>query len=82
MAIKLEIYLKRTEQSLEDWLRANDITKHEDFLPRCAYLGFATNLVDLANVKKILEPKAPQVQVEQNDKKQKKKKVVLGETDV
>lgn len=48
MAIKLDIYLKRTQQTMEDWMRGNSITRADELLPRCAYLGFAAGPADVA----------------------------------
>lgn len=54
MAIKLNIYLKRTNQTLESWLKDNDIVKVEDFLPRCAFLGLSADNSDVSNTVEIL----------------------------
>jgi hypothetical protein len=55
MAIKLEVYLKRTEQTMKDWMRANDITNANELLPRCAYLGLAASMSDVALAAQILK---------------------------
>lgn len=54
MAIKLSIYLKRTNQTLESWLKNNDIVKVEDFLPRCAFLGLSADNSDVSSTVEIL----------------------------
>jgi hypothetical protein len=69
MAMKLQIYLKRTEQTLEGWLRDNGVTKVADLEPRCAYLGLSVDPADAAAVDRILTPSAPE------EKRSKKKKL-------
>lgn len=39
MAIKLSIYLKRTEQSVDAWLNNNNIMSLNEVVPKCAFLG-------------------------------------------
>lgn len=66
MAIKLDVYLKRTQQTLESWLRDNNITHPSEFQPRCAYLGLAASNVDVALAEQILKkPVIVKLDVEQ-----------------
>lgn len=58
MAIQLQIYLKRTQQTLEQWVDANGITKASDVLPRCAYIGLAATNVDVGLVEQLLRGRA------------------------
>lgn len=55
MAIKLEIFLKRTDQTLESWIDGNEVRKPDDLLPRCAYVGLSASPADVAAVKEIFK---------------------------
>lgn len=85
MGIKLDIYLKRTGQTLEGWLDANGVTKAEEFLPRCAYIGLSAGAVDSASVAAIFKkrkqdavPPAPPPVVETPVEPKPKSKKKLG----
>lgn len=76
--IKLQVYLKRTEQTMEQWLRDNEITDPSDLLPRCAYLGLAADASDVALAEqalKALTPPSPEAApISSEEKKGRKKK--------
>jgi hypothetical protein len=67
MAIKLDVYLTRTQQSLEKWLYDNDITSAADLAPKCSYFGLACSTVDIALADKILKAKKEQHVVVQQE---------------
>lgn len=80
MAIKLDVYLKRTEQSFSDWLAANNVAKVEDLQPRAAFLGLSVSLADIAEARRILAIPVviPTVEIVSDvisEKKQKRKKL-------
>lgn len=54
MGIKFDVFLKRTGQSLADWLVANHVDRVEEFQPRCAYVGLTPSAVDVAEVEHVL----------------------------
>lgn len=47
MAIRLSVYLKRTSQTLVEWMRANDIDDPKKLVARAAYLGFSAGHEDV-----------------------------------
>lgn len=55
MAIKLDIFLKRTGQSIESWLDSNDVTRPEDFSSRCAFIGLTPSAQDVVIVASIFK---------------------------
>lgn len=55
MAIKLDVYLKRTNQTLSEWMDANGVTKPEELLPRCAYVGLAAGPADVVLAKEVFK---------------------------
>lgn len=55
MAIKLEVYLKRTQQSLREWLSHNDITRIDDLVPRAKYLGFEVGRAEIVEAERIFK---------------------------
>ncbi len=61
MAMKLQVYLKRTEQTLEQWMKDNQVNVIEDLIPRCTYVGLSIEPSDLAAVNGILSKVQVQV---------------------
>ena len=55
MAIKLEVYLKRREMSLEEWMRENGVTKASELVPRCDFLGLEALRSDVAQAEQIFK---------------------------
>ncbi len=55
MAIKLDVYLTRTQQTLKKWLQDNDVLTASDLASKCSYLGLACTSVDIALADKILK---------------------------
>lgn len=55
MAIKLQVYLKRTNQTLSSWMDANEVSSADDLLSRCAFKGLAGDMTDVAEARLIFE---------------------------
>ena len=54
MAIKLSIYLKRTEQTLKGWMRNEGIDDPSKLAERAAFLGFSVGPDELREARSIL----------------------------
>lgn len=55
LAIKLEIYLKRTNQTFESWLDANRVTKAEELMSVCSYVGLSASQSDVVQAAEIFK---------------------------
>jgi hypothetical protein len=67
MAIKIDVFLRRTNQTFEMWLRDNGVTTIDELRERAAFVGLACSAQDIAEAAKILEkrrPATPEVPVE------------------
>lgn len=58
MAISFRVYLQRTSKTLETWLDENDVTKIEDFVPRCSFVGLSPSAVDIASAAEVFRLRA------------------------
>lgn len=63
MAMKLQVYLKRTEQTLEQWLKDNQVSAIEELIPRCTYVGLSVEPSDLVAVNSILSKNITKAEV-------------------
>lgn len=81
MAMNLNLYLKRTGQSLGDWLTSRDISTEDAFLNHCNGWGLIADQNDLESVKQILDSRKPVTMIDDQpqEKRQKKKKTRIDD---
>ena len=59
MGIKLDVYLKRTQQDFGKWLIENNVTDASELIARCSYLGLSASNSDVVMAKQLLKNRKP-----------------------